>query len=114
MTVPAKNLAIRLILQLFIVSVYSNSLYAGADNIARQAKVTVSSELNNNFKANGVNDGIIGIHNKGEWACEGQTAVWGYIRYPWVQLDWTSAQSIEATVDISKGGKPTLQQNSGY
>ena len=24
----------------------------------------------------------------GEWACQGETVFWGYIRYPWVQLTW--------------------------
>ncbi|QHT72268.1 glycoside hydrolase family 92 protein [Rhodocytophaga rosea] len=98
MTSTTHNLIGKLIFTVFTIGINSHSLFAGVDNIAHQAKVTVSSELNSNFKASGINDGIIGIHNKGEWACEGETAVWGYIRYPWVQLEWTSDQIIDKVI----------------
>lgn len=68
---------------------------AGTDNIAPYAKVTASSGLNNQFKADNIKDGLIGVANKGEWACEGVTTDWGYVRFPWIQLDWDQPQAIE-------------------
>src|SRR5674476_47324 len=67
---------------------------AGPDNIAPFAKVTASTTLSENFKASNVTDGIIGVNGKGEWACEGVNTDWGYIRFPWIQLDWNEPQSI--------------------
>jgi predicted alpha-1,2-mannosidase len=71
------------------------SVMAGTDNIASLAKVSASSSLNNQFKADNATDGLIGIENKGEWACEGVTTDWGYIRFPWIQLDWEQPQAID-------------------
>jgi predicted alpha-1,2-mannosidase len=68
---------------------------AGTDNIAPYAKVTASSSLNNQYKADNIKDGIIGVVSKGEWACEGDTTDWGYIRFPWIQLDWSQPQAID-------------------
>ncbi len=68
---------------------------AGTDNIASFAKVTASSILNNQFNADNVKDGLIGVTNKGEWACEGVTTDWGYVRFPWIQLDWDHPQAID-------------------
>jgi predicted alpha-1,2-mannosidase len=63
-------------------------VFAGTDNIAPLAKVSASSTLNKYFKAENIKDGIIGVDNKGEWACEGVATDWGYVRFPWIQLDW--------------------------
>jgi predicted alpha-1,2-mannosidase len=71
---------------------------AGPYNIAPQATVTASTILNDRYPAAHVTDGIIGIDGKGEWACEGITTDWGYIRFPWVQLDWKTPQSINRIV----------------
>jgi predicted alpha-1,2-mannosidase len=71
---------------------------AGPDNIAPQAKVTASTYLNSNFKPENVVDGIIGVPGKGEWACEGQTTDWGYVRFPWIKLEWAKPQSIGEVV----------------
>lgn len=70
------------------------SVLAGTDNIAPYAKVTASSALNNQFKADNIKDGIIGVANKGEWACKGDTTDWGYVSFPWIQLDWSQPQAI--------------------
>ncbi len=67
---------------------------AGPDNIAPSAKVTASTTLSEKFKPPNVTDGIISIDGKGEWACEGVTTDWGYIRFPWIQLDWNEPQLI--------------------
>ena len=74
------------------------SCYAGPDNIAPKATVTASTILNEKFAASNVTDGIIRISNKGEWACEGDTTDWGYIRFPWIQLDWDTPQKINRIV----------------
>ncbi len=67
---------------------------AGPDNIAPSAKVTASTTLSEKFKASNVTDGVIGVDGKGEWACEGVTTDWGYVRFPWIQLDWNEPQMI--------------------
>lgn len=72
--------------------------YAGTDNIAPKAKITASTELNKNFKAENIIDGIIGLNGKNEWACEGQKTYWGYIRHPWIQLDWETKVGINKIV----------------
>lgn len=63
-------------------------------NIAASAKVSASTTLSGNFTPSNVTDGIIGINGKGEWACEGVTTDWGYVRFPWIQLDWQQPQTI--------------------
>ncbi|NTS42574.1 glycoside hydrolase family 92 protein [Flavisolibacter sp. BT320] len=72
--------------------------FAGPGNIAASAKVSVSTSLNENYKAANLTDGLIGIDGKGEWACEGVTTDWGYIRFPWAQLDWSQPQRINKVV----------------
>lgn len=71
---------------------------AGPGNIAAQAIVTASSELNEQYRAAHVTDGLIGLDGRGEWACEGLTTSWGYIRYPWVQLEWDSPRHVNKMV----------------
>ncbi len=72
--------------------------YGGPGNIAGKAKVTVSTQLNDDFSGNKAIDGIIGIDGAGEWACEGVTTDWGYIRFPWIQLEWNAPQVINRIV----------------
>lgn len=73
-------------------------VYAGSDNIAPKATITASTSLNDQFKPSNVADGIIRIKNMGEWACVGDTTDWGYVRYPWVRLEWKSPQKINRIV----------------
>ena len=82
----------------FISCFICKNVYAGPNNIAPKAKVSASTSLNQNFAANNVIDGIIGIHEQGEWACEGATTDWGYLRFPWIQLDWQQPQTINKVV----------------
>ncbi|NQX40862.1 alpha-1,2-mannosidase, putative [Pedobacter steynii] len=77
---------------------------AGGDNIASTAKISVSTTLSNDFSAQNVTDGIIGINGKGEWACKGQTAHWGYVRFPWIQLDWEDNVMIDRIVLYDRPG----------
>ena len=88
-----KKYSKQFILQLSLSAV-SLVAVAGTDNIAPWAKTTASTSLNENFKAANVTDGMIGLFNKGEWACEGVTTDWGYVRFPWIQLDWERPQAI--------------------
>ena len=85
----------KLIILLAGLSIFTLYTFAGTDNIAPFAKITASSSLNSHFTADNVKDGIIGVANNGEWACEGDTTDWGYIRFPWIQLDWNQPQSID-------------------
>jgi predicted alpha-1,2-mannosidase len=71
---------------------------AGTDNIAPSATISASTILHPGFAANNVKDGVIGISNIGEWACQGDTTDWGYVRFPWIQLDWAQPQSINRIV----------------
>lgn len=97
---PSRN--VRKIFKLLVFAsslVCINSLaIAGTDNIAPQATITASTSLNEKFKPANVADGIIHIRNLGEWACVGDTTDWGYVRYPWLQLDWKSPQKINRIV----------------
>ena len=83
-----------LIVSILLVEV----LMAGPGNIAPNATVTVSTSLNASADGRNVTDGRIGIDGKGEWACEGVTTDWGYIRFPWVQLEWKTPQVINRIV----------------
>ncbi len=79
-------------------------ILAGPDNIAPKANVSASSALTDQYGAQYVNDGIIGIRDQGEWACAGKTIFWGYIDYPWVQLDWDSPQQVDKVVLFDRPG----------
>jgi hypothetical protein len=91
-----KNIKQTLIM--FSLSLICLNAIAGTDNIAARAKVSASTTLNNNYNADNVKDGLIGLAGKGEWACEGVTTDWGYVRFPWIQLDWGKPQAIEKII----------------
>jgi len=76
----------------------------GPYNIAPEAKITASNSLENEFGPEKVIDGIIGVPNKGEWSCLGQTKFWGYIRYPWIQLEWGSPLTIDKVILYDRAG----------
>ncbi|MEO6818496.1 MAG: GH92 family glycosyl hydrolase [Ginsengibacter sp.] len=83
----------------FIVLIFCQiNLFAGTDNIAGTSTVTASSYLNDEYKPENIKDGLIGISNKGEWACEGATTDWGYVRFPWIQLKWEKPQLIDKII----------------
>ena len=73
-------------------------LAVATENIARSAAVEASSEFSGDYAARLVSDGVIRLEDRGEWANQGQTAFWGYIKYPWVQLSWSQAQTIDRVV----------------
>ncbi|HBE42709.1 MAG TPA: glycoside hydrolase [Bacteroidales bacterium] len=73
-------------------------LKAGPDNIAPLAKVTAASAINNESGPQKVTDGLIHIRNKGEWISNSGMTSWGYINYPWIQLDWDHPVTINKVV----------------
>src|SRR5258706_4579865 len=104
------------LLGLLVVSAVS----AGTNNIAPLARVTASSYYSEAYLASNVTDGSIGINDKGEWACQGQTADWGYIRFPWIQLTWSTPHLIDRILLFDRsslknhtaGGKLTFSDGS--
>ncbi|RYY60911.1 MAG: glycoside hydrolase family 92 protein, partial [Chitinophagaceae bacterium] len=97
---------LRTLLCLCVLTSYS-SLYAGTGNIAKESVVTVSTQRNG-FPASSATDGIIAVDGSGEWACEGVTTDWGYIRFPWIQLTWSASREINRIVLYDR---PSLQEN---
>lgn len=74
------------------------SMYAGPGSIAYKASITASSVLNEKSKANNVIDGIIRTNGAGEWISKSSVTFWGYIDYPWIQLDWEKPQAINKII----------------
>lgn len=93
---------------LFILVNISTSLLAGPGNIAPLAKALASTSFNQDFNEVKSIDGIIGVDGMGEWACEGVTTDWGYIRFPWIQLTWNKPQIINKIVLYDR---PSLKDN---
>src|SRR5690606_12931545 len=81
-------------LPLFVFILSGFSLMAHNKNIAPEARISASSSLNSEKSADKVADGIIGVEDLGEWACEGMVTSWGYIELPWVQMDWDQPQKV--------------------
>jgi predicted alpha-1,2-mannosidase len=92
-----------------LMAFLSFEVFSGPGNIADQAVVTASTELNNKYAAENVTDGKIRVENSGVWACEGQTICWGYIRYPWVKLEWEEEKSINKIILYDR---PSLEEHS--
>ena len=82
--------------------------FAGPENIAAAARVESSSRKSAAFQASHTTDGIIGVDGTGEWACEGVTTDWGYIRFPWVTLSWDKEVSVERIVMFDR---PSLAEH---
>lgn len=72
--------------------------YGGPGSIANIARVTASSESAEKGKAENVIDGIIRTDGIGEWVSESTVTFWGYINYPWIQLDWEKPQAINKII----------------
>ena len=87
----------KIVTLLSLLALYSR-LFATTDNIAVSAVVTASTALNEKFTASNIKDGIIGINGKGEWACEGVTTDWGYVRFPWIELNWEQDQPVNKII----------------
>ncbi len=83
---------------LFYIHWCPSVVLAGPDNIASQAAVTSSSSLDLRHSASKVTDGIISVPHQGEWACLGETVFWGYIKYPWIKLEWDEEKTINKII----------------
>ena len=73
-------------------------LYAGSDNIASKALVTVSDSLNSEVGAKNLIDGKIMYANQGEWVCKGSVTSWGVMHMPWVKLEWKEEVDVDRIV----------------
>ena len=76
----------------FLLLFCSYFVYAGPGSIANKASITASSEINEKGKAANVIDGLIRTDGKGEWVSKSTVTFWGYIDYPWIQLNWEKPQ----------------------
>ena len=94
--IESKVLTIILV-AVFIVSLNSIA-FAGPSNIAQLAKASASAELNSDYSASKVIDGLIRFSEKGEWASDSKMVHWGGINYPWVQLNWEVPQTINKII----------------
>jgi len=113
-----KMLKFKLLLLLILLPI--SFILAQTNNISKEADITVSSFLNDDYSPANVADGIIGVPNMGEWACEGVTTDWGYIRFPWIQLKWEKPRMVNRIVlydrasedEFTAGGKLIFDDGS--
>ena len=82
------KITLRKIVTSLIGSIMPLAMFAGQDNVAPQAKVSVSDILGIGFEARNLVDGKVMYANEGEWACKGSVTSWGVMHLPWAQLDW--------------------------
>ena len=87
----------------------ATAAWAEPGNLAPSARVSASTQLNPAHAADKVTDGMIGVNNLGEWACQKATTSWGYIRYPWVQLDWDRETTLAKVVLYDR---PSLDEHT--
>ena len=88
----------KLFLSTILIFLLIHFAKAGPGNIAILAKATASSYTSQDFNPSKINDGILHILDKGEWVSKSQVNFWGYIEYPWIQLDWNSPKNINKIV----------------
>ncbi|MBQ8422768.1 MAG: GH92 family glycosyl hydrolase [Coprobacter sp.] len=72
--------------------------HATPHNIATKGRITVSSTLDNANPARCVTDGIMRIDGLGEWLSGSEVTFWGEIDFPWIELRWESAVTINRVV----------------
>ncbi|MDR1592933.1 MAG: GH92 family glycosyl hydrolase [Prevotellaceae bacterium] len=88
----------RILLFLFVFGFAGQNLFAGPDNIAPLAIVSVSSELSPESGGGNVIDGRISVDNRYEWASQSNITYWGQIDYPWIQLTWDKPRIINRII----------------
>lgn len=86
--------AIVFVLLLFWVS----ASYSISNNVATQARISASSVQGGGYAASKVIDQIIRHRSEGEWRSVSQETFWGFIDYPWVQLNWDKPQQINKVI----------------
>lgn len=92
------KIALRKIVTSLIGSIIPLAMFAGQDNVAPQAKVSVSDILGIGFEARNLVDGKVMYANEGEWACKGSVTSWGVMHLPWAQLDWDNEIDVDRIV----------------
>jgi len=90
----------------FFVVLLAAAVWAEPHNLAPSARVSASTARQ---PAALVVDGVIGIEGQGEWVCEPETTSWGFIRYPWIQLDWPAEKTIDKVVLYDR---PTMSEHT--
>lgn len=87
------------LLSFFCSLLLSGKLSATPHNIAADASVTSSASWSSECSAHAVNDGKIRLLDKGEWCSDSKLDARGRVYpFPWVQLDWDRAVSINKVV----------------
>lgn len=79
------------------------------ENIARQAKVKVSSSTDSLHEARQAVDGNIRIHDAGEWRSTGSVNFYGQIDYPSIELNWNKPVTVSEVVLYDR---PTPQSHT--
>ena len=92
------KITLRKIVTSLIGSIMPLAMFAGQDNVAPQAKVSVSDILGIGFEARNLVDGKVMYANEGEWACKGSVTSWGVMHLPWAQLDWDNEIDVDRIV----------------
>lgn len=72
----------------------AGEMLAVGDNLSPQAKVSVSSSIDDRHDGRCLTDGIIRVADKGNWVSKSSETFWGEIDLPWVQLEWDKAVCI--------------------
>ncbi|MBL4561342.1 MAG: GH92 family glycosyl hydrolase [Labilibaculum sp.] len=104
MDIKLASKSMKLILGIAMIFCFAK-LNASTVNIAPKAIISSSTILNNQYCEFNISDGIIGIKDKGEWACKGVTTDWGYIRFPWIKLEWNTPHRIDKIVLYDRPSK---------
>lgn len=104
-----KRVSVAILFMLFIS--VSTVMNATPYNIATKAHATASSYIKGN-EANNINDGIIRHDGRGEWKSASKVTFWGEIDFPWIQLNWDTAVSIN-TIIIYDRPNPKANASSG-
>ena len=89
---------------LFIALLLTTSLVASTYNVAPQARITASSQLDEAHAAKNVTDSRIRIAGQGEWRSNVKMMFWGEIDFPWIQLNWDEEQELQAVTLYSTAG----------
>lgn len=66
-----------------------------AQNIAHEARITTSTDLNEETDGKKLADGKIRLYNQGEWVSKCYETTWGQANYPWIKFEWDNPQYID-------------------
>jgi len=75
---------------ILVLLICNQSAFSRPTSIAKNANASSSSELSSLFVSGNINDGVIAIHDQGNWMANSKEA--------WVELAWEEAQLINKVV----------------